>query len=57
MFFGLTNAPVTFQFMMDDLFRDLINQGKVIVYLDNILIFSSTMEEHWTLVPLVLQIL
>ena len=57
MFFGLTNAPATFQFMMDDLFRDLINRGKVIVYLDDILIFSSTIEEHQTLVPLVLQIL
>ena len=57
MFFGLTNAPATFQFMMDDLFRDLINRGKVIVYLDDILIFSSTIEEHRTLVPLVLNIL
>ena len=57
MFFGLTNAPATFQLMMDNLFQDLINKEKVIVYLDDILIFSSTIEEHQTLVPLVLQIL
>ena len=57
MLFGLTNSPATFQNMMNDLFWDLINKGKVIVYLDDILIFSSTIEEHQTLVPLVLGIL
>ena len=32
MFFGLTNSPTTFQTMMNHLFRDLINKGKVVVY-------------------------
>jgi Reverse transcriptase (RNA-dependent DNA polymerase) len=46
MFFGLTNSPATFQTMMNDIFRDLINQGHVIIYLDDILIFTETMEEQ-----------
>ena len=46
MFFGLTNSPATFQTMMNDIFRDLIAQGSVCVYLDDILIFTKTLEEH-----------
>ena len=46
MFFGLTNSPATFQAMMDNIFRDLIDKGHVAVYLDDILIFSSQLEEH-----------
>ena len=46
MFFGLTNAPATFQALMNSIFADLIAQGKVAVYLDDILIFSETLEEH-----------
>ena len=38
MFFGLTNSPATFQTMMNDLFKDLIDHGVVIVYMDAILI-------------------
>lgn len=57
MFFGLTNSPATFQTMMNDLFRDLISQGKVVVYLDDILIFSKTLEEHRQIVRQVLEIL
>ena len=34
MFFGLTNSPATFQAMMDNIFRDLIDKGHVAVYLD-----------------------
>lgn len=40
MFFGLTNSPVTFQMMMNDIFRDLIMKGVVVVYMDDILIFT-----------------
>ncbi|QRW21939.1 Retrotransposable element Tf2 protein [Rhizoctonia solani] len=43
--FGLTNAPVAFQHFMNDLFRDLINIT-VVIYLDNILIFSENPEDH-----------
>ena len=46
MFFGLTNSPTTFQTMMDNIFEDLISEGVVIVYLDDILIFMETLEEH-----------
>ena len=57
MFFGLTNSPATFQTMMNDIFRDLINQGKVIIYLDDILIFSSDLDEHRRIVKEVLKVL
>ena len=50
MFFGLTNSPATFQTMMDDIFEDLITEGVVVVYLDNIFIFTKTLEEHWEVV-------
>jgi len=46
MFFGMTNSPVTFQTMMNDIFRNLIAEGIVVVYLDDILIFTKTKEEH-----------
>ncbi len=46
MFFGLTNSPATFQKMMDDIFDELISEGVVMVYLDDILIFMETLEEH-----------
>ena len=46
MFFSLTNSPATFQTMMDDIFEDIISEGVVVVYLDDILIFTETLEEH-----------
>jgi Reverse transcriptase (RNA-dependent DNA polymerase) len=46
MFFRLTNSPVTFQTMMNDIFRVEIDKGQVIIYLDDILIFSKTKKEH-----------
>jgi Reverse transcriptase (RNA-dependent DNA polymerase) len=55
MFFGLTNSPATFQTMMNDIFQDLISEGVVCVYLDNILIFMETMEEHDRVTCLVLE--
>ena len=57
MFFGLSNSPATFQMMMNDIFRDLILRGKVIVYLDDILVFTQSLEEHRRVVRQVLQIL
>ena len=55
MFFGLCNSPATFQHMMDDIFDDLIRTNKIIVYLDDILIFSKTIEEHRQIVREVLE--
>ncbi|GJP74531.1 hypothetical protein CLOP_g5095 [Closterium sp. NIES-67] len=43
--FGLTNAPSTFQFTMNGVFRDLLDKC-VIIYLDDILIYSKTREQH-----------
>ena len=57
MFFGLTNSLATFQTMMNALFKDLIYARKVAIYMDDILVFSKTMEEHIKTVQQVLQIL
>ena len=57
MFFEMTNSPATFQTMMNDVFRTVIAEGIVIVYLDNILIFTKTEEEHEQVVWRVLEIL
>ncbi len=46
MFFRLTNSPATFQWMMNNIFCNLIGEGKVTIYLDNILIFSKDLGEH-----------
>ena len=46
MFFRLTNSPATFQTMMNDIFQDLIMEGHVCVYMDDILIFTDTLEEN-----------
>jgi len=46
MFFEMTNSPATFQTIMNDIFRNLIAEGIVVVYLDDILIFTKTEEEH-----------
>jgi hypothetical protein len=46
MFFGLTNSPATFQALMNTIFADLVAAGKVAVYLDDILIYSRTPQEH-----------
>src|SRR5579863_7153031 len=45
MTFGLCNTPATFQTFMDTQFGDLITTGHVVIYLDDILIFASTIVE------------
>ncbi len=56
-FFRLTNSPATFQWMMNDIFKDLIASGTVTVYLDDILIMSKTKEEHCRITHKVLKVL
>ena len=55
MFFGLTNSPSTFSAFMNDIFKDLIVEGKIAVYLDDILIFSTDLKEHREVVHEVLK--
>jgi hypothetical protein len=50
MFFGLKNSPATSQSMMNNIFADLIAEGQVIIYLDNIFIYSEHLEEHRAMV-------
>ena len=57
MLFSLTNSPATFQTMMDRIFKDLISKGVVMVYLDDILIFTKTLEEHRKVVHWVMELL
>jgi len=57
MFFKMTNSPATFQTMMNNVFRTIIAKGIVVVYLDDILIFTRTEEEHEQAVQRVLEIL
>ena len=52
--FGLTNAPATFQTAITDLFRDWLDDF-VIVYLDDILIYSPSQEQHLHHLQLVLR--
>ena len=55
MYFGLTNSPAIFQTMMNDLFRDLINQGDTATFINDILVATDTEEEHDELVEEVLK--
>ena len=55
MFFGLTNNSATFQTMMNKIFQDLISKGLVCIYLNDILIFMETIEEHDQVTHLVLE--
>ncbi len=54
--FGLCNAPGTFQRTMNHVFFELLDRG-VLVYLDDVLIYSKTIEEHKKLLRIVFDIL
>lgn len=54
--FGLCNAPATFQGMMNSIFHELVDQC-LVVYLDDILVFSETAELHLSDLRKVLQLL
>jgi hypothetical protein len=44
MFFGMCNSPATFQAMMDEIFKEEIKENLIIVYMDDILAFSKTID-------------
>ena len=46
MFFGMTNSPATFQVMINKILRNLINKGKVAVFVDDVLVGTETEEGH-----------
>ena len=54
--FGLCNAPAVFQRMMNTQFADITATGKVIIYMDDILIATEDNTEiHWEIVNQVLE--
>jgi len=55
MYFGLTNSSTTFQAIMNNLFRDLINQGDTATFIDNILVAIDIEEDYDKLVEEVLR--
>ena len=55
MYFGLTNSPATFQAMINDLFRDMINKRDVATFIDNVLVATETEEGHNEIVEEVLR--
>jgi len=54
-FFGMTNSPATFQAMMNEILRDLINKGKVTVFVDDMLVETESEEGHNEIVEEVLR--
>ena len=55
MFFGMTNSPAMFQAMMNEILRDMINEGKVAVFVDDMLVGTETEEGHDKIVEEVLK--
>ena len=53
----MTNSPAVFQTIMNHLFRDLINQEVVVVYMDDILIYMRDMKEYNKVIEEILIIL
>ena len=54
-FFGLMKPPATFQVMMNDILRDLINTEEVVAFMDDILIGTEEEEKHDEIVEEVLR--
>src|SRR5258707_8915737 len=47
MFFRLCNSPTTFQTMMNDILCPFIDHNEAVCYMDDILIYSSSLMDHW----------
>ena len=55
MFFGLTNLPATFQAMINDILRDLIDTRDIAAFMDNMLVEIEDEEKHNEIVEEVLK--
>jgi len=55
MFFGLTNSPATFQAIMNDILRDLINTRDMAVFMNNVLVEIEDKKRHNEIVEEVLR--
>ena len=55
MFFGMTNSPATFQAIMNEILRNMINKGKVAAFVDDVLVRMETEEGHDKVVEEVLR--
>jgi len=54
-FFGITNLPAIFQAIMNEILRDLINEGKVTVFVDDVLVGIEIEEGHNEIVEKILK--
>src|SRR5258708_10576785 len=57
MFFGLCNLPATFQMMMNDIVCPFIDCNEAICYMDDILIYSASLTDHWRITQEIVQTL
>jgi len=55
MFFGLINSPATFQAMMNELLRNLMNTGKVVAFIDNVILGTEDEERYYEMVTEVIR--
>ena len=55
MFFRMTNSPAMFQAMMNKILRDMINKGKVVAFVDDVLVGMESEEGHNEVVEEVLR--
>ena len=55
MFFGMKNSPTMFQAIMNKILRDMINEGKVAAFVDDVLIRTETEKRHDNIVEEVLK--
>jgi len=55
MFFGTTNLPATFQAMINEILRDLINKEKIAAFVDDVLVGTETEEGHDKIVEEILR--
>ena len=55
MFFGLTNLPATFQTMMNNILRDLIDTEDVVVFIDDVLVETEDKKKYNEIVKEILR--